>query len=111
MRCEVDEARADTNRGMQDCFRLHPEMYASELDDDEDDVEEELRAREAADAGESPDKPSEAHASSTPPIPDAKQPVEEPHRDSSNATVGDAQSGGEPAEELLPKAAHDAQSK
>ena len=36
------------NRGMQDCFRQHPEMYASELEDDEDEVEEELRARENA---------------------------------------------------------------
>jgi mitochondrial intermembrane space import and assembly protein 40 len=32
---------------MQDCFRQHPEMYGSELEDDEDEVEEELRARES----------------------------------------------------------------
>lgn len=35
-------------RGMQDCFRQHPEMYGSELADDEDDVEEEIQAQEAA---------------------------------------------------------------
>lgn len=32
---------------MQDCFRQHPEMYGSELEDDEDEAEEELRARES----------------------------------------------------------------
>lgn len=34
-------------RGMQDCFRAHPEMYGSELEEDEDDLEEEIRAQEA----------------------------------------------------------------
>ena len=29
---------------MQDCFRLHPEMYGSELEDDEDEVEEGFQA-------------------------------------------------------------------
>jgi intermembrane space import and assembly protein 40 len=33
---------------MQECFRQYPEMYGSELDDDDDEVEEELRAQEAA---------------------------------------------------------------
>lgn len=33
---------------MQECFRQHPEMYASELEDDE--VEEEIRAQEDAKA-------------------------------------------------------------
>jgi intermembrane space import and assembly protein 40 len=32
---------------MQDCFRQHPDMYGSELEDDEDEVEEELQARGA----------------------------------------------------------------
>lgn len=38
----------DKFKGMQDCFRQHPEMYASELEDDE--VEEEIRAQEDAKA-------------------------------------------------------------
>jgi intermembrane space import and assembly protein 40 len=39
---------------MQDCFRQHPEMYGSELADDEDEVEEELRADAAAEEAERP---------------------------------------------------------
>lgn len=37
-------------RGMQDCFRAHPEMYGSELEDDEEELEAEIRAQEAAKA-------------------------------------------------------------
>lgn len=33
---------------MQDCFRAHPEMYGSELEDDEEEVEAEIRAQEDA---------------------------------------------------------------
>lgn len=32
---------------MQDCFRQHPEMYGSELEDDEDEVEEAIREQQA----------------------------------------------------------------
>lgn len=38
---------------MQDCFRAHPEIYGAELEDDEEDVEEELMAREELKARES----------------------------------------------------------
>lgn len=44
---------------MQDCFRLHPEMYGSELEDDEDELEDEIRARESGDA--TGDEPSKSH--------------------------------------------------
>ncbi|OBT65831.1 hypothetical protein VE03_05438 [Pseudogymnoascus sp. 23342-1-I1] len=37
-------------KGMQDCFRAHPEMYGSELEDDEEEIEAEIRAQEAAKA-------------------------------------------------------------
>lgn len=87
-------------------------MYASELEDDEDEVEEELHAREAADTGDSPDKFSESGISPTPITSDAKKPVaEEPHRDSSETTIGGARSDGEQADKLVPRAAHDAESK
>ena len=35
---------------MQDCFRAHPEMYGSELEDEEEEVEAEIRAQEDAKA-------------------------------------------------------------
>lgn len=35
---------------MQDCFRAHPEMYGSELEDDEEEIEAEIRAHEDAKA-------------------------------------------------------------
>ncbi len=35
---------------MQDCFRAHPEMYGSELEDDEEYVEAQLREEEGAKA-------------------------------------------------------------
>ena len=37
---------------MQDCFRAHPEIYATELEEEEEEIEEELRAREAAQGSE-----------------------------------------------------------
>lgn len=35
---------------MQDCFRAHPEMYGAELEDEEEEIEAEIRAQEAAKA-------------------------------------------------------------
>jgi len=75
----------DKFKGMQDCFRLHPEMYASELEDDE--VEEELEAREAAkseaQSGE-PEQPStEAPKTPANPTPEPKK-QEEAHLESSD---------------------------
>ncbi|KAL5330068.1 hypothetical protein ACEPPN_003592 [Leptodophora sp. 'Broadleaf-Isolate-01'] len=112
-------------KGMQDCFRLHPEMYGSELQDDEDEVEEELRARESAAA--SGDEPSDSTSERTQKVSDKPTPkatedkepapvveeektVEEPHHDTSKATtenVAKPQSGDE-GSELVPKASQDA---
>ncbi|KFX89495.1 hypothetical protein V490_06981 [Pseudogymnoascus sp. VKM F-3557] len=39
-------------KGMQDCFRAHPDMYGAELEDDEEELEAEIRAQEAAKAEE-----------------------------------------------------------
>ena len=104
-------------RGMQDCFRLHPEMYASELEDDEDEVEEELRARDAAPAGEESRISSSESAKVTKPeqstaTPAAeRKPVEQPHRDSSSTIAENIEKAGDEGEELLPKVVHDATSK
>lgn len=51
---------AEYFRGMQDCFRQHPDMYGSELEDDEDELEEELRAET------SPSSPDAPHDTPTP---------------------------------------------
>ena len=104
-------------RGMQDCFRLHPEMYASELEDDEDEVEEELRARDAAPAGEESKISSSESAKVTKPeqstaTPAAeRKPVEQPHRDSSSTIAENIEKVGDEGEELLPKVVRDATSK
>jgi len=108
-------------KGMQDCFRQHPEMYGSELEDDEDEVEEEIRARQSAkdeDAAAATATPKESTESGPKPATEAtpepteiKKSVEESHRDSSATTLESAQKGGDEGGELLPKAAHDATSK
>lgn len=112
-------AQLTASRGMQDCFRLHPEMYASELEDDEDEdeVEEELRARETAPAGEESRIPSSESAKVTTPEQSTttqtaeRKPVEQSHRDSSSTIAENTEKAGEEGEELLPKAAYDATSK
>lgn len=43
---------ANRHRGMQDCFRLHPEQYGAELEEEEDEIEQELLARQNASKGE-----------------------------------------------------------
>lgn len=53
---------------MQDCFRLHPDIYGAELEDDENEVEAELHAREAGDdkiPSGSSEKSSTTEASAT----------------------------------------------
>lgn len=103
-------SKADWLRGMQDCFRLHPEVYASELEDDEDEVEEELRAREAATSGDPSEQPSTGS-----PKPQASSPTElkkeEVHLDSSDPAFKNATKAGGEVKESTPKAAHDATSK
>jgi intermembrane space import and assembly protein 40 len=103
---------------MQDCFRQHPEMYGSELEDDDEEVEEELRAREAAPAGDAPPQPTAdpvpevaKEAAPGPAKPAQKAPAEDPHRDSTATTAQNAQKSGDEGGELVPKAAHDATSK
>jgi intermembrane space import and assembly protein 40 len=102
------------SRGMQDCFRQHPETYASEFEDDEEEVEDELRARQAVSQDEvSPSEPAKASEPLQQAIPEhaESERVEEPHRDSSNATADKVKVSGDEGEELLPKAVHDATSK
>jgi intermembrane space import and assembly protein 40 len=101
---------------MQDCFRQHPEMYGSELEDDEDELEEELHAREAAPAGDAPPAadpvPQAAKkAAPEPPTPAKKAPADDSHRDSTATTAENVQKAGDEGDELVPKAAHDATSK
>ncbi|TVY48849.1 Mitochondrial intermembrane space import and assembly protein [Lachnellula occidentalis] len=109
----------DKFKGMQDCFRLHPEMYGAELEDDEEEVEEELRAREASPAPEdeatpsipkpSPEPPTEAPAlASATPVKEQKTPVPEVHGDTVKGTVYESQKSGDEDSQLLPEAAHDA---
>ncbi|KAJ8058027.1 hypothetical protein OCU04_013201 [Sclerotinia nivalis] len=126
-------------KGMQDCFRAHPEMYASELEDDEAEVEEELRAREAANGSEKgPEEGPESSKPSTQKSPVSKKseekfeekssepitpttqkpseskssPTEEKHRDSQSSTTPEpTQNSGDEGGELVPRAAHDATSK
>ncbi|KAH8809156.1 hypothetical protein F5884DRAFT_901288 [Xylogone sp. PMI_703] len=62
----------DKFKGMQDCFRLHPEMYGSELEDDEEEVEAALHAREAGD-DKIPEIPSDKTSA---PTPDASSAIE-----------------------------------
>jgi intermembrane space import and assembly protein 40 len=102
---------------MQDCFRQHPETYASEFEDDEDEVEEELRARQVASSDEElPTPPSsvandpEPSQQVTPESAESK-PVEQPDRDSSHASADKLEKLADEGEELLPKAVHDARSK
>lgn len=50
-------------RGMQDCFRDHPDIYGAELEDDDQDVQEE----DAAALSDAPSEPSESAQSSPSP--------------------------------------------
>ncbi|KAB8297622.1 hypothetical protein EYC80_001430 [Monilinia laxa] len=120
-------------KGMQDCFRAHPEMYASELEDDEAEVEEELRAREAAKGSD--EGSSEQSKSSTQDATESKKPkekspgpltpttqidtesnskptdLEEKHRDNQNSNTPESPRNlGDEGGKLVPRAAHDATS-
>ncbi|ESZ92737.1 hypothetical protein SBOR_6902 [Sclerotinia borealis F-4128] len=119
-------------KGMQDCFREHPEMYASELEDDEAEVEEELRAREAAkgsdEGSDEPTNPSTQKApvsketeekpsqSLTPTTQKATEPkskaTQERYRDGESSTTPQStQNSGDEGGELVPRADHNATSK
>ncbi|ATZ55423.1 Bcmia40 [Botrytis cinerea B05.10] len=123
-------------KGMQDCFRAHPEMYASELENEEDEIEEELRAREAANGSEEggseplpqkaavsrrseeqSEKKSEGKSEPTEPTTQKatesnSDSPEEKHRDSRNSTTPEStQNSGDEGGDLVPRAAHDATTK
>lgn len=118
-------------KGMQDCFRLHPEMYGSELEDDEDEVEAELRARESAaasgDEKDASERTQQVSDKPAPPLAEEEKPtqsteqnqpaqpfedntvVEEQRRDTSKASAESVPKiQGNEGEELVPKAFHDA---
>lgn len=91
---------------MQDCFRQHPEMYGSELEDDEDELEEELRA-------ESSPGSSDASKDMMTPVNRQPQPSEPTAQDGPNSAMESSKSAtkaikaGDEGGELVPKAAHD----
>jgi intermembrane space import and assembly protein 40 len=92
-------------------------MYGSELEDDEDEVEEEIRAQESERAS------GEASAKSTPeaalksskealsPPAQEKATPDAPHRDSQSTTAAETQKAGDEGGDLVPKASYDATSK
>jgi intermembrane space import and assembly protein 40 len=90
---------------MQDCFRQHPEMYGSELEDDEDELEEELRADEAARASQSSAQepspvPGQSHSSPN----TAPRETQEPKLVQDSATSGGKPAiSGDEGGELTPK--------
>jgi intermembrane space import and assembly protein 40 len=102
-------ASANYYRGMQDCFRQHPEIYGSELADDEGEVEDELRAEAAArEAGQSAASASSAEITmpqaprSTPQVEAVEQ---EPAKDVLTGLTRTEGDGGE-AKRLVPKSQH-----
>jgi len=93
-------------------------MYGSELEDDEDELEEELHAREAAPSGDAPSEPTAdaaapaaEEAAPEPTKPRKKAPAEESHRDGTATMAENAQKTGDEGDKLVPKAAPDATSK
>jgi intermembrane space import and assembly protein 40 len=93
-------------------------MYGSELEDDEDEIEEEIRAREGAEvSGEisakstSEPTPQTAKEAQSPPTEEKRGTLEALHREGQNTTAAEVQRGGDEGGELVPKAAHNATSK
>jgi hypothetical protein len=97
-------------RGMQDCFRQHPDMYGSELEDDEDELEEELKAEGSV-------RSSDASGDTPTPVQEQTQPSQPAAREGPEPTVESSKSAtkpiiaGDEGGELVPKAAHDGTSK
>lgn len=96
---------------MQDCFRAHPDMYGAELEDDEEEIEAEIRAQEAAkaEAREGDAQTAEKRDDKVSPIKEAedvgaatkdKKPVDAP--------APDHPESGAVVEKVLPKTAYDA---
>jgi intermembrane space import and assembly protein 40 len=117
---------------MQDCFRLHPELYGSELEDDEDEIEDELLARENASSSKSGTASAvpvtESTASTVQKTSQSNDPkstepmavIEETHKDNQpkktikaqaddiTQVSNDTQASDDKDDDLIPKAAHDA---
>jgi mitochondrial intermembrane space import and assembly protein 40 len=103
---------------MQDCFRQHPEMYGSELEDEEDEIEEEILAQENAKASsEESTKPT--FESAPEPSKDALSPPAQEKAAAPNTSDGENQDTaaaetrktGHESGDLVPKASYDATSK
>ncbi|CAG8949222.1 hypothetical protein HYFRA_00004846 [Hymenoscyphus fraxineus] len=94
-------------KGMQDCFRAHPEMYGPELEDEEDEVEDELRAREQASANG-----SESEALTPTTIRETPKSTQEAPGTATKAAKEnkrvEAPKSADAHKETVPKAAHDA---
>ncbi|KAL3423944.1 mitochondrial intermembrane space import and assembly protein 40 [Phlyctema vagabunda] len=88
-------------KGMQDCFREHPEVYGSELEEDE--VEEELQARDEARASEESAVP-QTSLNVTPEQNTVTE--EEVHRDTRSAKEPVSASKDEEASHLVPSTTH-----
>ncbi|CZS89302.1 related to rabbit histidine-rich calcium-binding protein [Rhynchosporium agropyri] len=109
----------DKFKGMQDCFRQHPEMYGSELEDIEDEVVEELPAKETASRDESTkSKPTQetSHQPSThateeniPTQGSEEKKAEVPQHDArkANAEASLQSISGDEGGELVSRASHD----
>jgi intermembrane space import and assembly protein 40 len=101
---------------MQDCFREHPEMYGSELQDDEDELEEEVRGEMAARDGEPSSQDADAPSS---PRKDtsgllSSQPQRTPKKEASTNTpttsIPETKNNGDEGGALIPKDLHDGSS-
>ncbi|CAJ2512572.1 Uu.00g055870.m01.CDS01 [Anthostomella pinea] len=95
----------DKFQHMQDCFRLHPEIYGEELEDDEQPTDGAPEAGIETSAAKT--STPEAEASSTAPE-TAKASAPEPVK-STRPTEEPKESGGESGD-VIPKSAHDATS-
>ncbi|TAQ84818.1 hypothetical protein B7494_g6845 [Chlorociboria aeruginascens] len=105
-------------KGMQDCFREHPEMYGAELEDDEDlqidgegdsgDVE----VRKDAETVSQPEESKSKASAAAEPIPaDHKSEKSRPEEQPKSTKAEVTHKSGDEGEQLLPRAAHDATSK
>lgn len=97
---------------MQDCFRAHPEMYGSELEDDEDELEEEVRgemaARDQELASQQDDTPptSSKDAPSQESVPPQDTPVEKTSESAVTTPAPETKNNGDEGGELIPKDIH-----
>jgi ATP-dependent RNA helicase DHX57 len=49
-------------KGMQDCFRLHPDVYGDEIDDDDEEEEEEKKEEEVVEEEKKEEQPTVSSA-------------------------------------------------